>query len=127
MQCTIRRCVLTLLVLAVSKLTESPRLLQISNIVSPNLTSTELESMDLSDTGSMPLFCETVCMLDNFLVILLMYYVATLFVYLFCRAPNPDVPTTSEMTLRVNIATYRQQGQRTDICSFTASTLPSSR
>ena len=118
---------LTLLVLAVSKLTESPRLLQISNIVSPNITSTELESMDLSDTGSMPLFCETVCMLDNFLVILLMYYVATLFVYLFCRAPNPDVPTTSEMTLRVNIATYRQQGQTTDVCSFTASTLPSSR
>ena len=117
---------LTLLVLAVSKLTESPRLLQISNIVSPNITSTELESMDLSDTGSMPLFCETVCMLDNFLVILLMYYVATLFVYLFCRAPNPDVPTTSEMTLRVNIPSPSLLTPHSLSFSSTASTPPSS-
>ena len=72
--------------------------------MSSNLTDTELEEKDLSSTENMPLFCETVCMLDNFLVILLMYYLATLFVYLFCRAPNPDVPTTSEMTLRVSIS-----------------------
>ena len=93
---------LTLLILTISKLTESPGLLQMSNIVSANLTNTEVEDLDLSNSESMPLLCETVCMLDHFLVIVLMYYVATLFIYLFCRKPNPDVPTTSEMTLRVN-------------------------
>ena len=98
----ILRCVLTLLILTISKLTESPSLLQMSNIVSANLTSSELEQLDLSRSESMPLLCETVCMLDHFLVVVLMYYVATLFIYLFCRKPNPDVPTTSEMTLRVN-------------------------
>ena len=98
----ILRCVLTLLILTISKLTESPGLLQMSNIVSANLTDTEVEQLDLSKSESMPLLCETVCMLDHFLVIVLMYYVATLFIYLFCRKPNPDVPTTSEMTLRVN-------------------------
>ena len=95
-------CVLTLLILTISKLTESPGLLQMSNIVSANLTSVEVKQLDLSQSESMPLLCETVCMLDHFLVIVLMYYVATLFIYLFCRKPNPDVPTTSEMTLRVN-------------------------
>merc|ERR1719412_985425 len=71
-----------------------------SNIVA-NITNTEVEDLDLSKSESMPLLCETVCMLDHFLVIVLMYYVATLFIYLFCRKPNPDVPTTSEMTLRL--------------------------
>ena len=93
---------MTLLILTISKLTESPSLLQMSNIVA-NMTNTQLEDLDLSKTESMPLLCETVCMLDHFLVIVLMYYVATLFIYLFCRKPNPDVPTTSEMTLRVTI------------------------
>ena len=86
-----------------SKLTESPSLLQMSNILPVNLTKLELETMDLSQADSMPLLCQSVCMLDHFLVVVFMYYVATLFIYLFCRKPNPDVPTTSEMTLRVSL------------------------
>ena len=101
---------LTLVVLTVSKLTESPSLLQMSNIVSANLTSSELAETDLSQTENMPLLCQTVSMLDHFLVILFMYYVATLFIYLFCRAPNPDVPNTSEMTLRVDSSLYQPSG-----------------
>ena len=96
---------MTLLILTISKLTESPSLLQMSNIVA-NMTNTQLEDLDLSKTESMPLLCETVCMLDHFLVVVLMYYVATLFIYLFCRKPNPDVPHTSEMTLRVGFYTF---------------------
>ena len=94
---------LTLLILTMSKLTESPSLLQMSNILPVNLTKLELETMDLSQAESMPLLCQSVCMLDHFLVVVFMYYVATLFIYLFCRKPNPDVPTTSEMTLRVSL------------------------
>ena len=94
---------LTLLILTMSKLTESPSLLQMSNILPVNLTKLELETMDLSQADSMPLLCQSVCMLDHFLVVVFMYYVATLFIYLFCRKPNPDVPTTSEMTLRVSL------------------------
>ena len=64
-------------------------------------TKLELATMDLSSSDSMTLLCQSVCMLDHFLVIVSMYYMASLFVYLFCRKPNPDIPTSSEMTLRV--------------------------
>ena len=94
---------LTLLILTLSKLTDTPHLLQISSIVSPNLTKLELATMDLDRADSMPMLCQSVCMLDHFLVIVFMYYLASLFIYLFCRKPNPDIPTTSEMTLRVTI------------------------
>ena len=99
----ILRCLLTLLILTISKLTESPSLLQVSNIIPANLTKLEVETMDLSQSSSMPVLCQSVTMIDNFLVAVFMYYVATLAVYLFCRKPNPDIPTTSEMTLRVSI------------------------
>ena len=62
----------------------------------------ELETLDLGQADSMPLLCRSVSMLDHFLVIVFMYYTASLFIYLFCRKPNPDVPHTSEMTLRVH-------------------------
>jgi len=97
----ILRCLLTLLILTISKLTESPSLLQVSNIIPSNLTKLEVETMDLSQSSSMPVLCQSVTMIDNFLVAVFMYYVATLAVYLFCRKPNPDIPTTSEMTLRL--------------------------
>ena len=90
------------MILTLSKLTETPSLLQISNIIPANLTKMEVENMDLTRTDTMPLLCQSVCMIDHFLVIVFMYYVATLAIYLFCRKPNPDVPTTSEMTLRVS-------------------------
>ena len=97
----ILRCVLTLVILTLSKLTESPALLQVSHIIPANLTQMELDTLELDQAASMPLLCQTVSMLDHFLVIVFMYYTATLFIYLFCRKPNPDVPQTSEMTLRV--------------------------
>ena len=76
--------------------------LQVSHIIPANLTRMELETLDLGQADSMPLLCRSVSMLDHFLVIVFMYYTASLFIYLFCRKPNPDVPHTSEMTLRVH-------------------------
>lgn len=97
----ILRCILTLLILTLSKLRESPALLQVSHIIPANLTRMELDTLDLGQADSMPLLCKSVSMLDHFLVIVFMYYTASLFIYLFCRKPNPDVPHTSEMTLRL--------------------------
>ena len=117
----ILRCILTLLILTLSKLRESPALLQViilasdwlslliltsdwpqvSHIIPANLTRMELDTLDLSSSSSMPLLCRSVSLLDHFLVTVFMFYTASLFIYLFCRKPNPDVPHTSEMTLRV--------------------------
>ena len=97
---------MTLLILTLSKLRESPALLQVSHIIPANLTRMELDTLDLGQADSMPLLCKSVSMLDHFLVIVFMYYTASLFIYLFCRKPNPDVPHTSEMTLRVGFYTF---------------------
>ena len=93
---------LTLLILTVSKLTSTPHLLQVSSIISPNMTKLEVSTLDLGRSDSMPVMCGVVSMLDHLLVTSLTYYLASLFIYLFCRKPNPDIPTTSEMTLRVS-------------------------
>ena len=62
----------------------------------------EVSTLDLGRSDSMPVMCGVVSMLDHLLVTSLTYYLASLFIYLFCRKPNPDIPTTSEMTLRVS-------------------------
>ena len=50
----------------------------------------------------MPALCQAAALVDTLLTASLTFYTATTFVYLFCRNPNPDVPSTSEMTLRVS-------------------------
>ena len=50
----------------------------------------------------MPALCQAAALVDTLLTASFTFYTATTFVYLFCRKPNPDVPSTSEMTLRVS-------------------------
>ena len=59
--------------------------------------------MNLTLSGNMPMMCEIVSMADQMLMIILMFYLASLSLYVFCRKPNPSITTTSDMTLRVRI------------------------
>jgi hypothetical protein len=49
----------------------------------------------------MPMMCEILSMSDHFLMIILMYYLAGLSLYLFCRKANPSNTITRDITLRV--------------------------
>ena len=59
--------------------------------------------MNLTQSGNMPMMCEIVSMADHMLMIILMFNLASLSLYVFCRKPNPSITTTSDMTLRVKI------------------------
>ena len=69
----------------------------------------ELGTLDLSQADTMPALCQAAALVDTLLTASLTFYTATTFVYLFCRKPNPDVPSTSEMTLRVSHCTVEQR------------------
>ena len=92
------RVLLTLCVLVLSKMVDSPRLLQEAHIIPANISA---EGLDLNQSENMPMMCEIVSMTDHFLMIILMYYLASLSLYVFCRKPNPSITTTTDMTLRV--------------------------
>jgi hypothetical protein len=59
------------------------------------------EDADLRQADSMPLVCEILSMTDHILMTTLMFYLAALSLYLFCRQPNPPVLTSSLKTLKV--------------------------
>ena len=45
---------------------------------------------DLTTASGMPITCQMHCTADIFLMSLVMFYIATLLVYTFCRPANPD-------------------------------------
>ena len=45
---------------------------------------------NLSLSSSLPVTCQMLCMADNFLMTLAMFYVVTMAIYLFCRPAKPD-------------------------------------
>ena len=92
------RVLFTLSVLVLSKMVDSPKLLQMADIIPANIST---ENMNLTLSGNMPMMCEIVSMADHMLMIILMFYLASLSLYVFCRKPNPSITTTSDMTLRV--------------------------
>ena len=79
---------------------DSPALLQSAGIIPANIST---DGLDLSQAENMAMVCKIVSMADHFLMIILMYYLASLSLYVFCRKPNPSTTTTSDMTLRVKI------------------------
>ena len=76
---------------------DSPQLLQSAHLIPVNSSA----GLDLKQSVSMPMMCEILSMSDHFLMIILMYYLAGLSLYLFCRKANPSNTLTSDMTLRV--------------------------
>ena len=79
---------------------DSPELLKSSGILA---TNTSLTDLDLSQSSSLPLLCMVVSTADHFLMILLMFYLASLSLYLVCRKANPSTTVTSDATLRVGL------------------------
>lgn len=92
------RVLFTLSVLVLSKMVDSPKLLQKTGMIPANIST---DSLNLTQAGSMPMMCEMVSMADHMLMISLMFYLASLSLYVFCRKPNPSITTTSDMTLRL--------------------------
>jgi len=92
------RCILTLAILVISRMLDSPELLKSSGILA---TNTSLTDLDLSQSSSLPLLCMVVSTADHFLMILLMFYLASLSLYLVCRKANPSTTVTSDATLRL--------------------------
>ena len=92
------RVLLTLFILVLSKMVDSPQLLQSAHLISGN---TSAEGLDLTQSASTPMMCEILSMADHFSMVILMYYLASLSLYLFCRKANPSNTITSDMTLRV--------------------------
>ena len=78
---------------------DSPWLLKVAHVIPVN---TSTEGLDLTQSKSMPMMCEIVSMADQFLMTILMYFLASLSIYVFCRKANPSIPTTSDITLRVS-------------------------
>jgi len=91
------RVILTLSVLVFSKMLDSPSLLQSAGVIPPIIPT----GLDLSQAENMPLVCKVISLADHLLMIILMYYLASLSLYVFCRKANPSVTTTSDVTLRL--------------------------
>jgi len=47
---------------------------------------------DLTTSSGLPITCQVLCTADHFLMSLMMFYIATLAVYVFCRPAHPDSP-----------------------------------
>jgi len=59
------------------------------------------EDLDLTQAASMPLMCEILSMTDHFLMITLMFYLASLSLYMFSRDPNPPISAISQSTSKL--------------------------
>ena len=96
----ILRAFLTLGILFLAKLLQTPSLLKHSFLLPQN---TSVDDIDLTQSLSMPITCQIFSMSDHVLMTSLMFYLADLSVYIFCRLPNPPITTADESTLKVII------------------------
>ena len=92
------RVCLTLSLVFLSKLLQTPWLLGHTYLLPAN---TSTEEIDLTQAANMPLTCKIMSMADHILMTTLMFYLAGLSVYMFCRHPNPPIFAASETTLKV--------------------------
>ena len=92
------RVCLTLSLVFLSKLLQTPWLLGHTYLLPAN---TSTEDIDLTQAANMPTTCKIMSMADHILMTTLMFYLAGLSVYMFCRFPNPPIFAASETTLKV--------------------------
>jgi hypothetical protein len=93
------RVCLTLSLVFLSKLLQTPWLIGHTYLLPAN---TSAEDIDLTQAANMPTTCKIMSMADHILMTTLMFYLAGLSVYMFCRHPNPPIFAASEATLKVN-------------------------
>lgn len=89
---------LTLWLVFLAKLVQTPWLLR----ATLHLPVEEGEQeKDLSLSSSLDLLCRILSTTDTVLTVSLMFWLAALSLYMFCRAPNPTIATTSDTTLKI--------------------------
>jgi len=94
----ILRVVLTLCLVFLAKLIQTPWLLQATFLVPTNSST---DGLDFTQSMNMKITCEVLSMTDHILMATLMFYMAALSLYMFCRHPNPSVSELSETSLKV--------------------------
>ena len=92
------RVLLTLCLVFLTKVLQTPWLLEHTYLLPVN---TSAEDIDLTQAANMPITCKIMSMADHILMTTLMFYLAGLSVYMFCRYPNPPISAASEATLKV--------------------------
>jgi len=88
---------LSLCLVFLTKLIQSPWLIEQTQFLPANMTT---EDIDLTQSANMPTTCKILSMSDHLLMTTLMFYLAGLSVYMFCRHPNPPISAASETMLK---------------------------
>jgi len=98
------RVALTLWLVFMAKLVQTPWLLK-ATLNMPLGTEESAECSEeqggLASSSCLNLMCRILATLDTVLMASLMFYLAGLSLYMFCRAPNPTIATTSDTTLKI--------------------------
>ena len=84
-----------------AKLLQTPDLLKHTNFLPANDSDTDFLDLDLTQADSMPTVCKILCMTDHVLMTSLMFYLAALAVYMFCRHPTTPLFSSCEDTMKV--------------------------
>jgi len=92
------RVVLSLCLVFLAKLIQTPWLLEATFLVP---TNTSYDGLDLTQSENMSITCEVLSMADHILVTTLMFYLAALSLYMFCRHPNPVISEPNETTYKL--------------------------
>ena len=90
---------LTLCLVFLAKLIQTPWLLRATFLIPANKTT---DGLDLTQSANMSITCEVLSMSDHILMTTLMFYMAGLSLYMFCRHPNPSISEPRETNLKVN-------------------------
>eukprot|EP00092_Neocalanus_flemingeri_P021172 GFUD01022946.1.p1 GENE.GFUD01022946.1~~GFUD01022946.1.p1 ORF type:complete len:375 (-),score=85.63 GFUD01022946.1:119-1243(-) len=93
------RVILTLCLVFLAKLIQTPWLLKATFLIPAN---TSTDGIDLTETASMSLTCEVLSMWDHILMTAMMFYMAGMSLYMFCRHPNPSITEVSETTFKLS-------------------------
>jgi len=92
------RVLLTLCLVFLAKLIQTPWLLRATFLIPTNKT---IDGLDLTQSSSLPITCEVLSMTDHILMTTLMFYMAGLSLYMFCRHPNPSFTETNDTSLKL--------------------------
>jgi len=95
---------LTLWLVFMAKLVQTPWLLKATLSMPVGTEDSEECTEERGGIGSsscLNIMCRVLATLDTVLMASLMFYLAGLSLYMFCRAPNPTIATTSDTTLKI--------------------------
>jgi len=92
------RVLLSLCLVFLAKLIQTPWLLRATSLIPTNTSS---NGLDLTQSDNMSITCVVLSMMDHILVSTLMFYMAGLSLYMFCRHPNPPISQADETNYKL--------------------------